>query len=158
MPRVSAQERLHCSSIRQSRNAMDFHPDEGGLESVFCSCTVKCGSGSLFHNVSRCSWWRYFGVLFLTCVVSSDLPQSNFIKFLKPLVHSLSPICAVRRCGFPSLGVYLQRFEVSLETSCELRCACRASSLRQLALRELLWYSVIVHLDNMTKPVHSPLL
>ena len=80
------------------------------------------------------------------------------IKFLKPLVHSLSPICAVRRCGFPSLGVYLQRFEVSLETSCKLRCACGASSLRQLALRELLWYSVIVHLDNMTKPAHSPLL
>ena len=80
------------------------------------------------------------------------------IKFLKPLVHSLSPICAVRPCGFPSLGVYLQRFEVSLETSSKLWCACGTSSLRQLALKELFWYSVIVHLDNMTKPAHSPLL
>ena len=80
------------------------------------------------------------------------------IKFLKPLVHSCSTICAVRRCGFPSLRVYLQRFEVSLETSSNLWCALGASSLRQLALKELLWYSVIVHLDNMTKPAHSPLL
>ena len=74
------------------------------------------------------------------------------IKFLKPLVHSCSTICAVRRCGFPSLRVYLQRFEVSLETSSNLWCARGASSLRQLALKELLWYSVIIHLDNMTKP------
>ena len=80
------------------------------------------------------------------------------IKFLKPLVHSCSTICAVRRCGFPSLRVYLQRFEVSLETSSNLWCARGASSLRQLSLKELLWYSVIVHLDNMTKPAHSPLL
>ena len=80
------------------------------------------------------------------------------IKFLKPLVHSCSTICAVRRCGFPSLRVYLQRFEVSLETSSNLWCARGVSSLRQLALKELLWYSVIVHLDNMTKPAHSPLL
>ena len=80
------------------------------------------------------------------------------IKFLKPLVHSRSTICAVRRCGFPSLRVYLQRFEVSLETSSNLWCARGASSLRQLSLKELLWYSVIVHLDNMTKPAHSPLL
>ena len=80
------------------------------------------------------------------------------IKFLKPLVHSLSPICAVRRCGFPSLGVYLQRFEVPFETSSKLWCTRGASSLRQLALKELLWYSVTVHLDNMTKPAHSPLL
>ena len=80
------------------------------------------------------------------------------IKFLKPLVHSLSPKCAVRRCGFPNLGVYLQRFEVSLETSSKLWCARGTSFLRQLALKELFWCSVIVHFGNMTKPAHSPLL
>ena len=93
MPRVSAQERLHCSSIRQSRNAMDFHPDEGGLDSIFCSCTVKCGSGSLFRNVSRCSWWRYVGVIFLTCVVSSDLPPQPMTHqiFLSPWFTAVLP-------------------------------------------------------------------
>ena len=74
VPRVSAHESLHCSSIRQSRKAMDFHPDEGGLDS---------NASSLFRNVSRCSWWRYFGVIFLTCVASSDLPP-------QPMTHQIS--------------------------------------------------------------------
>lgn len=62
-----------------------------GIISVLCKCTVQNGSGSLFRNVRRCSWRRRFGVLFLFCLVSFDIPS----KPTTPQIFLISPSEAV---------------------------------------------------------------
>ena len=58
-----------------------------GIIRVLCNCTVQNGSGSLFRNVRRCSWRRRFGVLFLFCLVSFDIPS----KPTTPQIFLISP-------------------------------------------------------------------
>ena len=77
---------------------------------------------------------------------------------LELLVYCLSQVLAGRSCIFPSLALDLQGFEVSIADIlvAKLWSACEASSQRHTEV--LLMYSVIFHLDNMTKPVNSSLL
>lgn len=78
----------------------------------------------------------------------------------KPLVHSLSPMFSVGSYGFLNLCVDLQGFDVSIADILEgnLWSACETSSLRQLFVKELLCYLIIVRSDNLTKPAYSSLL
>lgn len=101
-------------------------------------------------NVCRCSWWRLCGVFFLSCLLSSDVPPRPTTLHIFLALGS-QPISNVSGQNWwsPSLRDYLQW------------SSCWVGSLIQIVREGLLWYWVIVHLDNMTpitKPTHLPLL